>query len=549
MQTSSSLRFVAAAMACGLVMAACGQKPGVRVGADGLAAGAQVPAAGQDTGSVPVASGDSAAGDASAPTTDTTGDTSGAQPNAGGAQTDTSGQTDSGTSSGQADAGTGGGQADAGNDGGQADAGNNGGQGDAGQTDNGNDGGQNDTGNDQQNPGASGQVIGNDRTGAPDDRIVIGLHAPATGAAPLPTTSFEQARDTYWRHVIDTKGQAVLGRQRVEVLFQDDKYDPNSAGQVCQRLAAEAFVVVGGGGTDQVQRCGQLAAVNGFPYFSAGVTEAGLSGNEWYFAASMTYRQQGGLLAQWIKKNPNQVEDLNSPKIGVIITDTANFKDAEDGFLKGLSDNGLSLAKLSNGQDAIFRHTKNDTSWINGVARDFSEAGINTVYFLSAPTVYLDFVNAADSTFSYNPTYVGVGVSKGLNAVLRGGCKAPGKRDDNGYFLSPLPGLDRAPKDFIDASDKFNAPADDIALALWGLAEGQHKMFQAYEARYGDDLERQTFRQFVENEMGTIQTTVYPSVTYAPGEMGHFGAAGAYVLEANCETKKYDTAQGLSVGF
>lgn len=505
-------------MLCSLVIAACGQKPGVRVGDEGLAAGQQT---GLDQGVTDEVATDTATEIATPSVDGTTDDTGGAT--AGGQQQTTGGQQQS----------TGGQQQST--------------------------GGQQQSTGDQQQPtdtgqgGGGAQVIGNDRTGAPDDRIVIALHAPVTGAAPLPTTSFEKARDVYWRHLIETKGETVLGRGKVDVLFQDDTYDPNKAGQVCQDLASKAFMVVGGGGTDQIQRCGQVAAVGEFPYFSAGVTESGLESNGWYFAASMTYRQQGGLLAQYIAANPDGKEDLGSnAKIGLIITDTPNFKDAEQGFMQGLSDNGLSLAKLNNGNPAVFRHTKNDKSWINGVARDFSQAGINTVYFLSAPVIYLDFVNAADSSFNFNPTYVGVGVSKGLNAVLNGGCKEVGSRDDNGIFLSPFPGLDYARQnipEFFDASKKFKAPSDDIALALWGLAEGQHVMFEKYGSIYGNDLERKTFRAFAESQMGQITTEVYPAVQYSTGATGHFGANSAHILEANCEIKEYETLQEFATGF
>ena len=61
------------------------------------------------------------------------------------------------------------------------------------------------------------------------------------------------------------------------------------------------MLLSGGGGTDQIQACGQLANQVRIPYVSPGVTEAGLEGNPWYFASSMSYKQQGPLLAQLVK--------------------------------------------------------------------------------------------------------------------------------------------------------------------------------------------------------------------------------------------------------
>ena len=509
MRTSIPLRVTASVMLCGLVIAACGQKPGVRVGDEGLAAGtlstdtvqdqASDTLAGDQGGTAVTDGGTAAPGGATA--TDTGASATGGQETTGAQQQTTGAQQE--TTGGQQE--TSGGQQET-------------------------TGGQ----QQQQQQAQQAQLLGNDFTGAPEEKIVIGLHAPATGAAPLPTTSFQKAKDTYWKWTIDNNGP-VLGREKVDVLFRDDKYDPNNAGNICKQLAEEAFLVGGGGGTDQIQRCGQLAAVQEFPYFSAGVTEAGLRNNPWYFASSMTYRQQGGLLAQYIAKNPDNNPNFGkNAKIGTIITDTANFDDALAGWRAGLKANGLQMATLSNGQEAVVRHTKNDDTWISGTAREFDKSGINVVYILTAPTLYLDFANEADTSFDFNPQYVGVGVSMGLNAVLNGGCKEVGSRDDNGIFLSPFPGVDRAPEAFKKASADYGAPADDIALALWGLAEGQHKLFSRYEELYGQQLERKTFRYFVENQAGRIETSVYPTIQYSQGAEGHFGANAAYVLDAVC---------------
>lgn len=519
MRTSTPIRLAASVAVCSLVLAACGQKPGVRVGDEGLAAG-QV----QDGTVQGDALAEGAVDDTGgAAATDTATMSEGATPGV----TTTPGSTAGGatTTDQPQGQGQGGGQQQDGQQQGQ-------------QTSAGGGGG-------------GAQVIGNDRTGAPKDKIVLGLHAPATGAAPLPTTSFNKAKDVYWKYIIEKKGGDVLGRKKVEVLFADDKYDPNSAGQVCKQLAAESFLVAGGGGTDQIQRCGQLAAVGQFPYFSAGVTEDGLKDNAWYFAASMSYRQQGGLLAQYVAKDPDGIQAPGADatmgkvlgpgaKIGTIITDTPNFKDAEQGWLTGLEANGLKNI-------AIFRHTKNDKSWISSVARDFKAKGVEVIYFLSSPTLFLDFANQADSSFGYNPLYIGPGVSKGLNAVLNGGCKAPGKRDDNAVYLSPFPGLDRAPKEFLDYSKEIGAPADDIAMALWGTNEAYHKMFLKYGEVYGNDLERQTFRGFVEQQAGTIESSIYPSVSYTKDN--HFGANAASVIEANCDTKQWETLHYNKSGF
>lgn len=530
MRTSTSLRTAASLTLCGLVIAACGQKPGVRVDGDGQPGGQAL--AGQQQ----------VVDDGIGGTDDTTGTggditTDGASVSPG----DTSGSTAGGETTGGG--GTTGGQ--------QTTGGGGGGDSTGGETTGGNEptGGGGDS-TDDGGGGGTAQTQGNDRTGAGENQIVVGVHAPVSGAAPLPTTSFEQARQTYWNYIIEKKGETVLGRESVEVIFRDDQYNPSRAQQVCNEMASKAFLLAGGGGTDQIQRCGQRAKVSEFPYFSAGVTEAGLHPNPWYFAASMTYRQQGGLLAQYVAKNPDGIERLGAnAKIGTIITDTANFKDAEQGWLQGLADNGLQNTD-------IYRHPKGDTSWYAAAAEEFAAQDINVVYILTSPVDYLQFANTAEERYGYNPQYIGVGVSMGLNAVLGSGCpdaSTPEKNIGSGIFMSPFYGLDYARENnpiFFEESERQGRPQDDIALALWGLAEGQHALFQGYGEVFGNDLTREDFRAFVEGGAGTVENSVYPSVTYSPDN--HFGASAAHFLKADCsdaDNPEYVTLRADVSGF
>ena len=256
--------------------------------------------------------------------------------------------------------------------------------------------------------GGTAKVIGTTRTGAPKDKIVIAIHAPVTGAAPLPATSFEKARDLYWRWVTEVKKEKVLGRSKVEVLFKDDRYQPNTAVQACRELAAQAFVLVGGGGTDQIQACGRFANQARVPYFSAGVTENGLRGLPYYFATSMSYKQQGGLLAKYVAKN------FGGKKVAAIITDTPNFDDATAGWEGGVQASGLNYYKT-------LRHPKGDTSWYNTFANELKGQGVEVLYINSAPVDYIRFAQQANEQ-GFKPQFVGVGVTMGINAVLGSGC-------------------------------------------------------------------------------------------------------------------------------
>jgi ABC-type branched-subunit amino acid transport system substrate-binding protein len=460
---------LAAVLVAGLVAAACGQKPGVHTG-DG------------DLPDIIVEAGGGGTGTATAGQAGTAGSTTGG------------GATGGGTAGGGDAAG-----------GGQAAGG----------------GG-----------GATLTMSGSDRTGITDSTITVSLHAPVTGAAPLPAQSFEQARDLYWRYVTEIQGQTVLGRSKVEVLFKDDKYTPNTAIQACRELAASSFLVVGGGGTDQIQACGQFAEQAGVPYLSSGVTEAGLRGLTHYFAASMSYKQQGELLAQYVKTN------FAGRKVAAIVTDTPNFDDAVEGWEDGVSRQGIDYFRT-------LRHPKGNNSWITSFSSELQSAGVQVLFFLSAPADYIQFAQQA-SNQGYKPQYVGVGPSKGLNAVLGSGCP----HVDGGVFFSPWPGLDWARQnepEFFQAGQQLGVPIDDLALALWGLAKTQHEMFKRYEQTFGStDLTREDFVAMLAQQQG-IQTEVFPQLSYTAED--HFGAAQVHALKGNCATGEHETLASFASGF
>ena len=382
--------------------------------------------------------------------------------------------------------------------------------------------------------GGAGQLTlsGDDTTGVSADSISLAIHAPVTGAAPLPSTSFEKSADLYWRYVTQIQGEKVLGRSKVTVAFKDDKYTPNTAIQACRELAASSFLLVGGGGTDQIQACAQFANTSGIPYLSAGVTESGLGDLDTYFSTGMTYPDQAALLAQYVQKTyPGQ-------KVGAIITDTPNFDDAAAAWNDAVARQGLSYYKT-------LRHPKGNDSWITTFSSEMRSNGVQVLFFLSAPQDYIRFAQQSNGQ-GYRPQYVGVGISKGLNAVLGSGCP----HVDRGVFFSPFPGLDWARQnvpEFFQAGQQFGVPTDDLALALWGLNSAIHEAFKRYEQVYGStDLTREDFVKMLELQQG-IQTKVGPQLSYTPER--HFGASQVHVLQADCASEEHKTLATFASGF
>jgi ABC-type branched-subunit amino acid transport system substrate-binding protein len=356
------------------------------------------------------------------------------------------------------------------------------------------------------------------------------VHAPVTGAAPLPVTSFERARDLYFRYLLEQQ-EDIGGFTSINISFADDRYQPSTAVQACRQLAASNFLLVGAGGTDQIQACGRFADQSGIPYFSAGVTEAGLAGLRNYFSFSMTYKQQGFLLAQYVKAN------FAGQRVAAIVTETENFNDAVQGWEAGVQQAGLDYA-------GTLRHPKGDNSWYNTFANQLAQDGVEVVYINSAPVDYIRFAQQAAQQ-GFTPQFVGVGVTMGLNAVLGSGCPEV----DGGRFFSPFPGLDWARQNeptFEQAADQFGTPKDDIAFALWAQGKILAQLLEGYEQRYGsNDLTREDFRDFVETQ--SIQSGIFPDLQYSA--QNHFGASQVHVLQADCGSGEHKTLATFATGF
>ena len=497
------IRTGAALSALAMILVACGQHPGVHVEGDPAAGGTQQTDDGMG-GEV-----------ASAPTDDTgLDDGDGAEVSDPDAST-----TDDDTATTTTDDGSGNGRA--------TDDGNGGGRGGG----DGNGGG--DGGGDGGDAESQGQIEpqGSDRTGVDDDTIRFATHAPVTGAAPLPSESFQQSADLYWRWLFDEKGETVLGRTNIEQEFADDRYEPATARQVCRELASRNFVLYGGGGTDQIQACGQLAAQLQVPYFSPGVTEAGLTDNPWYFAASMTYRQQGELLAEYV------ASEFPGKAVGAILTQTPNFDDAVAGWEAGVSAVGLD-------DRGTLRHPRGQTGWYADMANELASRGVEVLYILTSPLDYIRFAQVANDQ-GHDFQYVGVGISMGLNAVLGSGCPEV----DGGRFFSPFPALETADDidpEFNRAADKFGTPNDDIAWAIWGSSANMHRLLERYGERFGNDLTREDFRALVEGT-DQVEGGVFPPVNYTPDN--HFGGQGVHVLRADCGVEEYLDDGTFKTGF
>jgi branched-chain amino acid transport system substrate-binding protein len=355
-----------------------------------------------------------------------------------------------------------------------------------------------------------------DTTGVTASTITIGIHAPVTGAAPVPVNSFAQGVNLYWDHGNNGKPVLINGR-RVHAVFEDDHYDPSVAVTACRKMAEQehAFLLIGGAGTDQIQACAQWAATQGIPYLSAGVTMVGLSNLPNYFALSMTYPDQAVLLVNYIK---HVLHVTDGKKVAMVAEDSSNFDDAVAAFQKAFP--GVT----------VFRPGKNDNgssmaaNLCTGTVKNFQ-----VVFPLVAPVYYLEMAKAANC----DPQYAGVGLTEGIDTVASAGCAA-NNSTLGAQFFNPSPAwqghasFDKGYDTAIKAAGK-NFPNDDIVWLLWGLMKDVGSLLQ----QAGKNLTRQGF--IYSTEHATVHTGVYPDLRYSSGN--HFGARQVHVLKNVCQPR------------
>lgn len=375
---------------------------------------------------------------------------------------------------------------------------------------------------------------GGDRTGIFDDRIVIGLHAPETGAAPIQSAVFDAGKDLYWKWLTEVKKQKVFGRT-VEVVTADDQYSPTTAVSVCNKMATQdkAFLLIGGAGTDQINACANFADQRGIPYLSPGVQEAGLSTRRTYFAVTMTYRAQMAPLVQLLKKEnagnalAGLYGDANKLKIGFVRPNTPNFNDADDALGSAAAAAGFDYEVYSVVKEGNSTEAKT-------VAQQMQQDGVDVAVPITAPTFTTQLAINTGSN-NYKPRYAGVAISNNINQMINLACD--NNQFERALFLSPWPGWKQVMEgkydpDFEEAAQRF-APkfnkrdkGGDLLLALWGIMKTVHQMFLAA----GEDMSRESFVETMHSFR--YSPGAFPDVQYQPGSP--FGAKNVFVLRGSC---------------
>lgn len=385
--------------------------------------------------------------------------------------------------------------------------------------------------------GSCGTPHGGTTTGVTSSTINLGLHAPLTGTGtPFPNTSFKTGANTFWQQ----PGHTVCGR-KVSVEFQDDTYTPSGARTVCSQMAQRDYLVIGGGGTDQIQACATEPTIQrlGVPYLSAGVTDNGLAGLSNYFAVSLSYQQQGSL----VLRNAQQ-QHIANPAASQVASDNIKGKNAVWAIVTGGSPN---FAGARNGIESALTaahipykdYPVNQNGNYQAAATQFGNQlalqGFKTVFVDAAPGYFVFMTGGYYSASTgNNVNWVGPGVTYTEVTVAQYICDTTKNAiSGHAWFLAPAPGIDRATSDFRKA---YNGKYDDIEWALWGLSNA---LFQLLRDASGN-LTRQNF--ITSTEHAVVPGGVYAGIDYRH-HGGHFGGTGAWVQRVNCGQTEPDQSQ------
>jgi branched-chain amino acid transport system substrate-binding protein len=361
--------------------------------------------------------------------------------------------------------------------------------------------------------GGKCSTAGGDATGVTKSTINIGIHAPQTGTgAPLPP-SFKDGVATYWKD----PAHKVCGRT-VVVDFQDDKYTPSTARDVCGPMSRRDFLVVGAAGTDQIQSCATMPDIagKGVPYLSAGVTTNGLVGLKHYFATTLTYADQSSLVLRNAK-----AQGMGMKKWAVVTSRTDNFKDARNSMEAVLKQAGVPYVDIQ--VDATSDSGQQSRATQTGV--QIASGGYDTVYVDTAPGYFL-FMAQSASKQGFMGTYTGPGVTMTEVTVAQLTCGSTGGLI-KANFLAPYPGIDRATSDFKKA---YGPKYDDIKWSLWGLSQALEQILNQ-----SSSLTRQGL-------IASMPHMSLPNGVYPPTKFngGHFGGTGAFSQKLNCSETEPD---------
>jgi ABC-type branched-subunit amino acid transport system substrate-binding protein len=376
---------------------------------------------------------------------------------------------------------------------------------------------------------------GGSRVGVSRKVIKLGMHAPLTGAAPLPSNATEQAKDIYFRW-LRAKGRKINGR-RVQVVLKNDNYNPSQAVAACKELVEEekVFALVGFVGVDQMHACARYAASIGVPYISPGSTELRMDALPQTFATTMTWPAQGRLMADFMVTKLRARRRVNA----MVWHNSPNHQGVHRRFVRAMGkrdadvDYDRSVSQNANTADAT------------AIVQEMQALGVKNVFVHVVPTFWLQLLRAAGQA-NYRPQWTGIDVALQNDSVANSACSF-NEAGRKSKFFSPYPALvdrDEFDKKFDRAMNRFHSGTDVQEIHWWSWA--QQKVIARLLRRPGRNLTRERFVYFAERAR-KIKTGVGPRLDFRPND--HFGARQIHLNRLDCSDRAWHTKKAFVSDF
>lgn len=364
---------------------------------------------------------------------------------------------------------------------------------------------------------ARGSTVPADATGVTSTRIRIGMHAPLTGAAPIPQDVAREGGDFYFRW-LDHTDRSIHGRS-VEVYFKDDGFSPSRAVAVCKELVErhQVLMLFGFAGPDQMTACARYAASVGVPYLALSSHKNVVEHLPRYFGLTTTFSDQMPHLARLLADRLGGRDRLNG-----YVRLASGVTHASDLFREHLRRLGVELD-----YDSQVRVNASAGDFTR-IAVDMKNRGIQNVVTALGPMHMIQLVNAANSQ-GYHPQWLGPGLTVTLNVVPENTCRL-GPSVDGGLYFSYVPALvDHArfdPEFARAASALLDKAATDYHWIGWGFGKALAKVL----VLPGRDLTRERLVSYL--RAAHFDPGILPPVDMRRD--GKFGGRDMYLLEARC---------------
>lgn len=182
------------------------------------------------------------------------------------------------------------------------------------------------------------------RVGITDEKITLCMHAAFVLGDVF--NNEPEDEDVYWR-MINAQG-GIHGRE-VEMIFTDDKYNPNDAVTAAEDCKEnDSFLILSGVGFDQIPRVRQWAENNRQLYLHSMATEDGAQDKQFSFAVAPTLQMVGKQSAQYFLKA------YSGKKYAIVSRNSPNWDGVLTSFEGELQARGNGLAfkrRVDSGQD------------------------------------------------------------------------------------------------------------------------------------------------------------------------------------------------------